>query len=1236
MVTLRTGTPLGGVIMGVHKPDGSLSWISINSMPFRAGSDSAGEDAVVTTFTDITARRAAEARLRESEERFQAAIGSMRDAVAIQSPVRDESGEIVDFRYDYANDAHSEVVGRDREQLLGRGVGEVFPGGSRRARFAIYRQVMLTGTPFRTEDFNPERAWGAELARRVLDSVVARAGERLVVSARDVTDRRRAEAQLRASEERFDAAVGSMHDAFAIISPVRDEQGEVVDFRWEYVNDAYCTLVELDRDQLIGNRLSERYPGWPSSERLVVYRRVSETGEPCLSVDVAEPEAWAGGRLANRVLDTMIVAAGENVVVTARDVTERHRLEEQLRASEELFRTGVGSLLDGFTICSPVRDETGEIIDFRWEYANDAACARNELAREQMLGHRISEVLPGYTDTDVFKLHRRVAQTGEPARVDEVSWHGEWVAGRQVDRAYDGSVVPLGPNIVVTGRDVTNARRNERELRLQAELLELAHDAVIVRDPVESRVTFWNREAEAIYGYSRQEALGVVTHELLATVFPESREAIDDALARDGRWVGELSHTRKDGDLIVVSSRQALQRDADGRPIAIIELNSDITERKRAEEELARIAGVLERTERISSTGGWEYDVATGELTWTDEVYRIYGVERTSDPTVVTEAIAAYDPESATIIDAAFKRLVAEGEPYDLELGLVRADGQRIWVRTIGRPVIEDGRVVRVGGNISDVSERKRAEQALRASDQLFHSGFDHSPIGMALTGLDGRLVEVNAAFAGMLGFDDPAQLAGEDVARLTHPDDLAATREGIRIMVQDGKPFVAEKRYIRRDGAVVHGLVGSTAVLDSDGRPSMLYTQVQDITQRKQAEAALRASEERFRGGFENSPIGMALVGLDGRFVEVNSTLARMLGYDDPSELAGQSFTNIVDPDHVALGEAARQRIIEAGTVHGERRYVRTDGTSVYALYGATLVRDADGQPSVIFAQVEDITERRQAEEEIRTLNVELEQRVAARTAELERANKELETFAYSVSHDLRAPLRAVEGFSQALLEDYSEKLDEQGRHDLERVRAGAVRMGDLIDALLQLSRLSRWRLARVRIDISALAREVVAELQGEWPDRHVEVEIQDGLLAEADLRLVRTVLQNLLANAYKFTAKAAHARIRFGAVQQDGVCVYFVADNGAGFDMAHAERLFLPFHRLHRETEFPGDGIGLATVTRAVRKHGGAIWAQGAVNEGATFQFSLTPGAQPPASAAAGQDVLPTWQPTERERRQ
>ena len=516
-------------------------------------------------------------------------------------------------------------------------------------------------------------------------------------------------------------------------------------------------------------------------------------------------------------------------------------------------------------------------------------------------------------------------------------------------------------------RDITEQKRAEEELRLRAELLDLAHDAVIVRDPAESRVRFWNREAQAIYGYSPEEALGQVTHELLATVLPESRQAVDDALAREGRWVGELRHTRKDGKVIVVSSRQALQHDADGRPLAIIELNSEITERKRAEEELAHIAGLLERTEEISKTGGWEYDVATGERTWTDEVYRIYGVERTSDPTEVTEAIAAYDPESAPIIDAAFKRLVAEGVPYDLELGLIRADGQRVWVRTIGRPVLDDGRVVRVEGNISDVTERKRVEEALRASDRLFHSGFDHSPTGMALTGLNGSLVEVNAAFARMLGFDDPAQLAGQDFARYTHPDDVAANREGIRMMVEERKPYVAEKRYIRRDGAVVYALMGSTAVLDAVGRPSMLFTQVQDITERKLAEAALRASEERFRGGFENSPIGMALVDPNGRYLEVNTTHARMLGVDDPDEMIGLSFEHFVHPDDVADTFASIKRLHETGTDHGERRYIRKDGATVYALFGSSVVRDADGRPSVLFSQVEDITDRTLAEAALR-----------------------------------------------------------------------------------------------------------------------------------------------------------------------------------------------------------------------------------------------------------------------------
>jgi light-regulated signal transduction histidine kinase (bacteriophytochrome) len=191
-------------------------------------------------------------------------------------------------------------------------------------------------------------------------------------------------------------------------------------------------------------------------------------------------------------------------------------------------------------------------------------------------------------------------------------------------------------------------------------------------------------------------------------------------------------------------------------------------------------------------------------------------------------------------------------------------------------------------------------------------------------------------------------------------------------------------------------------------------------------------------------------------------------------------------------------------------------------------------------------------------------------------------------------------------------------------------VGLGELIDAVLELSRLSRRRTVRTRVDLSALASEIVAELQSAEPDRPVEIEIQDGLVAEADLALVRSVLRNLLANAYKFTSHTPHPRVHLKAVEGSGVPVYFVADNGAGFEMAHAKGLFLLFHRLHRDSEFPGEGIGLATVVRAVHRHGGVIWAHGAVLHGATFYFSLMHGAHPPADAATGEDVIPAWQPT------
>lgn len=359
-------------------------------------------------------------------------------------------------------------------------------------------------------------------------------------------------------------------------------------------------------------------------------------------------------------------------------------------------------------------------------------------------------------------------------------------------------------------------------------------------------------------------------------------------------------------------------------------------------------------------------------------------------------------------------------------------------------------------------------------------------------------------------------------------------------------------------------------------------------------ANQVLQNTANYARSLLEASLDPLVTISAEGKITDVNEGSIKATGVPR-AQLVGTDFSDyFTEPERAREGY---QQVFAQGFVTNYPLTIRhRDGRLTEVLYNASVYRDAQGKVLGVFAAARDVTKIRLAETQARQLNTQLTE-----------ANRELEAFAYSVSHDLRAPLRSIDGFSRILLDDYANRLDEDGRDSIARIRAAAQRMAQLIDDMLQLSRVTRAELNLEKADLTEMARSVIADLQRLEPERRVEITITPGLVVEGDPHLLRIVLENLLGNAWKFTGRREQARIEFGAMKQDHVAHYFVRDNGAGFDPAYAGKLFGAFQRLHSSTDFPGTGVGLATVQRIIRRHGGSVRAEGGVEAGATFYFNL-----------------------------
>ncbi len=504
-----------------------------------------------------------------------------------------------------------------------------------------------------------------------------------------------------------------------------------------------------------------------------------------------------------------------------------------------------------------------------------------------------------------------------------------------------------------------------------------------------------------------------------------------------------------------------------------------------------------------------------------------------------------------------------------------------------------------------ELLERKKIELALYNSETLLRMLIQTIPEIIWLKDTNGVYLLCNTMFECFFGASED-DIVGKTDYDYVDREVADAYRYYDRKAMEADKPSINEEWVnFANDGHRALMEIIKMPMRDSGGRLIGVLGIGRDITERSQAGEALRESEALYRNLVERLPDGVYKSTHAGVFVDVNPAMVSILGYSSKEELMAvdiktQLYFTPADRENVVLFENHIQK--------GVYRLKKKDGSAVWIEDHGWYISDDRG--NILFHEgiMRDVTDRKYAQDQINLLNAELEQRVKQRTLELENANKELETFSYSVSHDLRAPLRGIDGWSLALLEDCSGQLDETGRRYLERVRQESQRMGDLIDALLKLSRVNRFEMKKSVVDISAMAQSIAKRLHESHSVRQCEFVIEPGLIGDCDPQMLEIALTNLFDNAFKFTGTRAFAEIEMGMLHINAVPTYYVRDNGVGFEMEYAKKLFGAFQRMHKQSEFPGTGIGLATVQRIIARHGGRIWAESKPGEGTTFYFTLS----------------------------
>ncbi len=1107
----------------------------------------------------------------------------------------DELGRIVDW-----NDRALEAYGYDWEELKQLSLMDLRIPSKRQSVAKFFEQINRLGA-MRFESEHLRKNGSSFPVEGSIRQITIQDQRFFLDIIRDISERKAAQNKLEESEARYRGLIEHSTDGIF----TADLTGRFVS-----VNDVGCDITGYSRKEILKKNVLDLI----SEESLIQEpTHFWEIAKGTNNYFVTERKVKRKDGSLIPVEISVFRLPDDRIQGIVRDISERVKHHEEIEAALARYR----QFFEMNPISTYVFDiENGKILD-----ANRAALEFYGYAKDEFIGLNVDSI--------------QIKQPGEPHNFD--SNHDQQTLITRKHKKKDGSEVFVElnshlidfdgkPARIVLEIDITDKLHAEETLKENLSNLQSIIDtsplAIITLDK-KGNTTLWNNAAERIFGWKAEEVIGKKPEIFLDSEGDNLKSVLDRIFHSDQAISYEGIRKRKDGRLINVLVSASTIHDYQGKVKGVLEILSDITEIKLAEatqkalaEERDSLLTRLQLQFKNLPVGFLLTDANLTVLDWNPQAEKIFGYSR--EEMIGKSEFGTIIPEDQSqtvkhVIERSLihnQMLISTNENFTKE-------GRRIMVEWRNTPLWdESGKLIAMMNTAIDVTEKLEAEKKIRESEEKLRALFDSKLIGIIFGDVYGHIYSANDVYLNIIGYSREDLEAGRIFwDEITPKEYLSLDEQAIEQAKREGVCTPYEKQYISKNGTIVWVLVGFVLVGD-DREQSIAF--ILDITERKKTEQALRESEVRYSELFRNMVDGMAFCkmiydkngnAIDYVNIMVNESFEQLTGLKG---VEGKRITEAIpgirdsNPDLFEIyGRVART---------GQPESFETFVAGLDRYYSIHVYSAEKGYFTVIF---EDITARKKAEAEIIKLNEGLELRVKERTAELQQAIQELEAFTYSVSHDLRAPIRAIDGFSQIIFDEHKDEIDAETLRYLQIIRKNTHNMGQLVDDLLSFSRLGKQAIQKGEVNLNFLVKEVITDIKQLNPSRRINFTVKKMKPCLADAGLLKQAYVNLISNAVKFTRNREKALIEIGQTTckprlEDGsygemIRCYYVRDNGVGFDMRFYDKLFGVFHRLHSIEDYEGTGVGLAIVKRVIEKHGGIIWAESKIDIGTTFYFTL-----------------------------